>query len=222
MEVANPKYPHLPPHREPGEQSQARRGTGGIGAWLCAAVGVFFLGCGVYVYSARNSEAWAGKSIWGIEVFLAACGVVMLALAYWIRARRKPLIASHFAIEVDRQELRRGESVAVTLAIHDASKVTGTLQVGLIAIERYDQEVTTSTRDGAQSTQRQTFENPIYEQWTPADASLPSQPFRIDIPADKYCSYEGECFSLAWRIDAREVREHRRDPHSHVPVWVTP
>lgn len=220
--VANPKYHHLPPHREPGEQSETARLSGGFAMWLCGAVGAFFFVMCAYLYSLRHGAAWEGKSIWGVEIFLGSCGLLALGLAYWARLRRQsPRMARHFAVRVDRQDLRRGEPLAVTLTVRNAAKVTGKLQVGLVAVERYDEEVTTYN-EGVSSTQRQTIENPVFEQWTPADPALSSQSFRISVPADKYCSYEGECFSLAWRVAVREVRAQRRDPHSHVPIWVTP
>ncbi len=222
MGVANPKYPHLPPHRLPGEQSQTARLAGGFIFWLCVSAAAFFFVMCVYLYTLRHSDAWEGRSILGVEAFLAGCGVFVLGLAYGLRSRRgRPQMARHFTIGVDRQELRRGEPLAVTLTVHNAEKVTGKLQVGLVAVERYDQEVSTYN-NGVTSTQRQTIENPIYEQWVLADPAFASQSFRIDMPADKYCSYEGECFSLAWRVIAREVRGRRLDPRSQVPVWVTP
>ena len=117
----------------------------------------------------------------------------------------------HLEFAVDRQVLRRGEDVTVTLTVTETGKLEKGVEVGVVCTETYADRQTSSGGSGTR-THRALVDAAEYERWQRAEAGMPIQRFTLSIPHDGPFSYEGEHLSLAWRASAREPVRFRPDP----------
>jgi membrane protein implicated in regulation of membrane protease activity len=212
MAVAREGYPHLPPGREPGPQSRRAatgRTLGGCAAPAFVVAGVVgaavVAGFGLLLGSLPD-----GPPSW--PFFVGAAGVLAF---FWLFARTmfrgaRPRYATGLSVEVERQELRRGDGVAAT------ASGEGELEVGLLCRQSFD----VWRRIGNDSRSRVTDTASVGREWVPASRAGLGQRIQLAVPAEGPCSYEGDCVSFGWAVVVRRVGEKRvAEP---VPLWVEP
>jgi hypothetical protein len=125
-------------------------------------------------------------------------------------ARRAAALRGGPELRVERQELRRGDRVAVV------ATGEGELEVGLPCTQSYN----VWRRMGNDSRSRVTDSASVWEQWVPAPHGALGQRVELALPADGPYSYEGDCVSVGWAVVVRRVGEKRAaEP---VPLWVAP
>ena len=212
MAVAREGHPHLPPGREPGPQSRRTstgRTLGGCAAPAFVVAGVvgaaMVAGFGLLLGSLPG-----GPPAW--PFFLGAVGVLAF---FWLFARTmwrgiRPRYAAGLELQVERQELRRGERVAAT------ASGEGELEIGLVCTQSFD----VLRRISDESRSRVTDTASVWQQWVPAPHAALGQRIELALPAEGPYSYEGDCVSLGWAVVVRRVGEKRvAEP---VPLWVEP
>ena len=199
-----------------GPQTRASRRRLLLQEALLCGIGLFLIAASVLAYAGRDPESPAKKWIALAAVPLPFVAL-MFGLALWVwRITAHPRRSRNLAVQLDRHEAGRGDTVIATVTVRNDSALRGELQLGLVSVERYDTKVgSTSARMGYY---RVTKESPIKEDWRPAGTGSVS----FTIPSGTLCSYEGECVSYAWRISARDHRGGRRDPRTDVALWVSP
>jgi hypothetical protein len=210
MAVAREGHPHLPPGREPGPQSRRTstgRTLGGCAAPAFVVAGVvgaaMVAGFGLLLGSLPG-----GPPSWPFFV-----GAVAVLAFFWLFARTmwrgaRPRYAAGLELQVERQELRRGDRVGATAAGE------GELEIGLLCTQSFD----VWRRIGDDSRSRVTDTASVWQQWVPAPHAALGQRVELTLPADGPYSYEGDCVSLGWAVVVRRVGEKRiAEP---VPLWV--
>jgi hypothetical protein len=222
MTDASVRYGHLPPGHPPGKQSKRVARGRPWGPALLFLFGLGALGAGIALWAGRNSAKSKSGSEVGAIVFLAVALLLILGALWLWRRLFGPHVARYLGVSVEPGLYQRGDPVRATLTVSDPSRIEGKLQVGLVCTAFHDVEVQTTNANGTTSTQRQTRQTEVVKDWRDADPTKPQQMFDFTLPADSPFSYEGETVSWAWRISAREQREHRSDPHNDVPIWVLP
>lgn len=215
--MATGTYPHLPPGHAPGPQTRAALRRRRARQFLGLIGGLCLVGIAVGVLVNRDPQESAGRTI-GPVAILVGFAVLMFGLVWLLSRVRHTPRAKHLGVDVDRSELRRGGDVVATLSVRDPAAVAGELQLGLVCVERYDEQRGGS---GPRSVSyRATTEGTVAEQWVPVEVgAVLSRTFSI--PPAGIVSYEGECLSYAWRVSGREVRAHRRDRRVDAPIWVS-
>jgi hypothetical protein len=151
-----------------------------------------------------------GPPVWPFFVVAAGVLVVFWALARGVWRGGHPRYARDIGVDVDRQEVRRGDRVGATVSGE------GELEVGLVCTQRYD----VLRRVGSESRSRVTETASVWRAWAPAPHAALGQRVELTVPADGPYSYEGDCVSLTWAIVARRPGEKR--VAAPVPVWVAP
>ena len=153
-----------------------------------------------------------GPPLWPFLV-----GAVAVLAFFWLFARthvaRRPAaLRGGMRVEVDRQELRRGDRVGATAS----TEGEGELEVGLVCTQSFD--VWRRISDDSRS--RVTNSASVWQQWVPAPHGALGQRVELALPADGPYSYEGDCVSFGWAVVVRRVGEKRfAEP---VPLWVAP
>jgi hypothetical protein len=142
-------------------------------------------------------------------------GALFVLAFFWLFARTlwrrvRPRYAAGMQVEVDRQELRRGDRVGAT------ASGEGELEVGLLCTQSFD----VWRRIASDSSSRVTASASIWQQWVPAPHAGLGQRVELALPADGPYSYEGDCVSVGWAVVARRVGEKRSA--RPVPLWVDP
>ena len=212
MAVTREGHPHLPPGREPGPQSR-RTSTGRTlgGCAVPAFVVAGMVGAAIVVgFGVLLGSLPGGPPSW--PFFIGAVGVLAF---FWLFARTmwrgaRPRYAAGLALQVERQELRRGERVGAT------ASGDGELEVGLLCTQSFD----VWRRISSDSTSRVTDKASVWQQWVPAPHAALGQRVELTLPADGPYSYEGDCVSLGWAVVIRRGGEKRvAEP---VPLWVEP
>ena len=126
----------------------------------------------------------------------------------WRGAR--PRYAAGLELQVERQELRRGDRVAAI------ASGEGELEVGLLCTQSFD----VWRRIANDSRSRVTETASVWQQWVPAPHGALGQRVELALPAAGPYSYEGDCVSFGWAVVVRRVGEKRAaEP---VPLWVAP
>ena len=212
MAVAREGHPHLPPGREPGPQSRRRstgRTLGGCAAPAFVVAGVvaaaIVVGFGLLLGSLPG-----GPPSW--PFFVGAVGALAF---FWLFARTmfrgaRPRYASGIQLQVERQELRRGDRVAAVVS------GAGELEVGLVCTQSFD----VWRRIANDSRSRVTESASVWQEWMPAPQGALSQRVELGLPAEGPYSYEGDCVSFGWAVVVRRVGDKRVAPP--VPLWVEP
>lgn len=214
-------FPHLPPGHDPGAQSLRNRLGVPFLWWFVGIVGFgMFLG-GVFLVAGGRGP---GYDFWEERLggtFFGGMGLFCAWVAYsQYRKFRPPGLHTRMrgmSIAVDRDDVRRGETISVTID-HTA---TDDLEVGLVCFERFDLQATATTKAGMVFI-RETNQKTAWEQWKAVASPSGEQALEFEIPQQAPCSYEGDCLSYAWRVSARLVRKLRSDPRIDHPVWVSP
>jgi hypothetical protein len=212
MAVARDGYPHLPPGHEPGPQSRRRsagRSLGGCAAPAFVVAGM--VGAAVVaLFGVLLASLPDGPPLWPFLV-----GAVAVLAFFWLFARTllrgsRLRYAGGMRVEVDRQELRRGDRVGAT------ASGEGDLEVGLVCTQSFD----VWRRITSDSPSRGTSSASVWQQWTPAPHGTLGQRMELTVPADGPYSYEGDCVSFGWAVVVRRVGEKRfAEP---APLWVEP
>jgi hypothetical protein len=211
--VARDDHPHLPAGREPGAQSRRARLGRTVGG--CAAPALAFGGAALAALIAGLGglvrSLPGGPSAWpfGIAAVLVLAVCWGLAFVLWRSAR--PRWARGLEVDVERDSVRRGERIGAV------ATGEGTIELGLVCIERYD-----VWREGAadDSRSRSTLSAVVWSSWVPAPHATLGQRVELAVPADAPYSHEGDCLSFAWSVRARRAGEKRTGPPA--PVWVEP
>ncbi len=137
----------------------------------------------------------------GVGGLLVFWGVALVGLRLAMPRRARGL-----AVAVDRQRLRRGESVAARLTAGDPGA-----ELGLVCRVHHDE--ISRMHDG---TSRVTMVDVAWEAWQPAGALGAT----LTVPVDGPPSYEGSVLSFAWAVHARPAGGGT--PSAPAPVWVEP
>jgi hypothetical protein len=129
-------------------------------------------------------------------------------------------------LEIDAdQAVSRGDEVEALVTISDAAKA-GSVEVGVVCTEYYDEEVTESYTDSdgvlQTRTSRETHQAAAHEEWRSIESTVGVQSVRITIPAEAPFSYEGDCLSFRWEIVARGRRHDRLDAQAGQAISVRP
>lgn len=130
-------------------------------------------------------------------------------------------LAKGLQIEAGQQAVQRGGEVEAIVTI-SSSRRTGSVEVGLVCTESYDEMVTTNTGDdGPSTTERKTSEAIAYEDWQPFESATGVQTGRLRIPPEAPFSYSGSCLSFKWELAAR-VRRRGLDAQVKREIAVLP
>jgi hypothetical protein len=122
----------------------------------------------------------------------------------------RPRYAADLELQVERQELRRGDPVAAI------ATGKGELEVGLVCTQSYD----LWRRIANDSRSRVTDSASVWQEWVPAPHGALGQRVALALPAEGPYSHEGDCVSFGWAVVVRRVGETRvAEP---VPLWVAP
>lgn len=200
---------------------QARRQRRGFVIGLVALVPCVLLQIGgaAWIGIAQPDDIEGGALIF--LVVLLGLGGLATAFGCWHLARKlRPPVARHLQLAVGSERVRRGDRVSATLSVSRTSS-GARVELALVCTERYDVEQRVHNPNGADYDQRVTKEDDVHREAIPIDGP---GPHRIDftVPADQPFSYEGDCISAVWRVEARERRPRRTDLASHVPLQVAP
>jgi len=134
-------------------------------------------------------------------------------------------LTSGLEIEATGEPIRRGDDVEALVTISDPAKV-GSVEVGVVCTEYYDEDVEQTSTDshGVPQTQssRETLEATAHEEWRPLEPVAGVQSARFAIPADAPFTYEGDCLTFQWEVVARGRRRDRLDALASTPISVTP
>jgi hypothetical protein len=139
--------------------------------------------------------------------------------------RRK--LTSGVEIAAAEGPVRRGDQVEALVTISNAAKV-GSVEVGLVCTEYYDEEVespsTSTTSEGftQTSSSRETLRATAHEDWRPVDSVVGVQTVGFQIPVEAPFSFEGDCLSFRWAVVARGRRPGRLDAVAEAAISVTP
>lgn len=123
------------------------------------------------------------------------------------------------AVRVEQPEARRGEEIQAVVTIVDLAGL-GTLEVGLVCVEHYDEETYTGGESGGAS--RTTSTSTQHEQWQPLPSQQGEHSVRFTIPQQGPFSYEGSCLSLTWEVVARGARKRALDAKASQEITVRP
>ena len=120
-------------------------------------------------------------------------------------------MAKGLQVEAGQQAVQRGGEVEALVTI-SSSRRPGSLEVGLVCTEFYDEMVSTSTgNDGASTTERETSEAIAHQDWQPVESATGVQKGSLRIPPEAPFSYSGSCLSFKWEVVARARRSRRLD-----------
>jgi hypothetical protein len=206
-------HPHLPAGREPGPQSRrARLGrtVGGCAAPAFVFGGVVVAGA-VSGFGALLAALPGGPALWPFVVGAVLVLAVLWGLAFILWHAGHPRWAGGLEVVIERDVVRRGERVGAAVT------GDGSIEVGLVCVERYD-----VWREGAadDSRSRSTMSAVVWDAWAAAPHASLGQRVELTVPADAPYSHEGDCVSFAWSVRARRIGEKRTGPPA--PVWVEP
>lgn len=202
--------------------SQARRERRGqlIGLILIVACGLLMLGMTIWLLVAQPQDL-DGDGLYAVAAILAAMALLFFGLAWYILRKLRPPAARHLRLEVPTSQLRRGERVSATLTVTRPPAAEAQVELALVCTERYDVEQRVHNPNGADYDQRATRSDDVHREAVPISGP---GPHRVDftVPAALPFSYEGDCISAVWRVEALERRPRRADRAAKVPIWVTP
>jgi hypothetical protein len=222
--MATDSFPHLPPGRKPGAQSLRERVRSPVWEWFVGSVGSAMVVAGIFLAAGGRGPGFnRGEEALGGTIF-ALIGLLCVFGAYVQRRRRLPLSLPRrlrgTQLTVDRDGVRRGEQLSVTLDLAEgAAKRRERLEVGLVCVERYDIRVRAQIAGGG-TVVRQIALATAYQQWRVIEPRAGERTLAFEIPRDAPYSYEGEHLSYAWRVSARVVRRLRFDARIDHPIWV--
>ena len=163
---------------------------------------------------------------WEVLAF-GAIGIALLALAGRRRVlhRFQSRLTDELQIAPPAGEARRGEEVDVAVTVVDARRLSG-VDVGLVCTEYYDEEDRTTSTDSnghtTTSTSRETREAVAHEAWVTVEPAVGVQSVRLSIPPSTPFSYEGECLSFRWEVEARGRKHRRLDARAAAELRVLP
>jgi hypothetical protein len=154
-----------------------------------------------------SSEPFPESFFWllfAVIAVLAAGG-----LAY--RHRRRLRLRSRSVQIAAAGSVRRGDRVRIDVVIRDLARAAARLRVGVVCLERYDVEETSSSRSGGTSSRRVTREAVAHEEWRELSSAEAQQGLTFEIPPAGPFSYSGSCLRFEWRAEALELRPLRPD-----------
>jgi hypothetical protein len=189
---------------------------------LAALFGIGLVAGGAVLFALRSHGGHSSSKLVGAIMFWAfGAAVLVITWLLFRRARGGPRLRG-VSISVERTEFARGDKVRGNLTLGARPAATEGLEIGLVCTAFVDTEREVSNGRGGHSTIRVIEPSVVVKQWHRITTGSPSQGFTFTIPADGPFSYEGETISWAYRISARHQRRGRSDPHTDVPIWVTP
>jgi len=118
--------------------------------------------------------------------------------------------AEGYSLVLDRYQVRRGESLVASIAVTDASKITGTFELGVVCTERWAEYHHSSGSAGmggsAGGGRRVIREAALYQWWMPLDRNQPRTDLTLPIVPDAPFSHVGTALSFLWTVIARDRR----------------
>jgi len=134
-------------------------------------------------------------------------------------------MTSALDVEASDQAVSRGDDIEAQVTISNAEKA-GSVEVGVVCTEYYDEDVTEETMDDhgimQQETHRKTLHATAHEDWRPIESTVGVQTVPFTIPAEAPFSYEGDCVSLKWELVARGRRQNQPDAEAGQAIIVHP
>jgi hypothetical protein len=153
------------------------------------------------------SEPFPESLFW--LLFAAIAVVVLAGLVY--RHRRRLRLRSRAVQIAPSAGVRRGETFRLGVVVRDVTRTAGRLRVGVICLERYDVEETSSSGSGGSTSRRVTREAVAHEEWRELSVAEAQQGPEFEIPLTAPFSYQGSCLSFQWRGEALELKPLRPD-----------
>ena len=187
-------------------------------AVILGVAGAGGIAYGIYDYAEGYSDAASEGAQLAASIAAGVMGLAGLAIAALLYVKTYPPKARNYTVQVDRGELRRGESVQATLSVGRLERVAEGAQVGIVCTEYY--EVTRT--DGKGNQYADTEDVIAYEDWHPVDRAQSTQRHVFEVPAGAPYSHEGTVVSFQWRLTAREPKRMRPDARTDTPLWVRP
>jgi hypothetical protein len=153
------------------------------------------------------SEPFPESLFW--LLFAAIAVVVLGGLAY--RHRRRLRLPSRSVQLAAAGSVRRGDPVRLDVVVRDLARAAARLRVGVVCLERYDVEETSSSNSGGTSSRRVTREAVAHEEWRELSSAEAQQGLAFEIPPAAPFSYTGSCLRFEWRAETLELRPLRPD-----------
>lgn len=223
--ASHPEYAHLPEGREPGYQSRyvPREATRKGGMLAMVVIGVLLIGVGAYFTAEPPNPAKDQAAVLAL-VFFGGIGLAVIAWAAFLYYRGLPKPAP-FTIELDTDELRRGDSSRAVITCDNPAGVRGEVRVGVVCREFYSAQTSHNLQPGeigAGSVETtETREGQVAGTWQAlADGDGPVA-IEFTVPGESPYSYEGHHVSLAWNVVVAEYRGDR-PRYAYGPFWVLP
>jgi hypothetical protein len=203
-----------------GSQARRERWAQLFGLVLIVFCGLLMLGMIIWLLAAKPSDLDGGERL-AIAAILAPFALVFFGLAWYILRKLRPAVAKHLRVEVASPHVRRGDRVSATLTVTRPPAAEARVELALVCTERYDVEQRVTNPNGADYDQRATRSDDVHREAIPITGP---GPHRIDftVPTARPFSYEGDCISAAWRVEALERRQRRTDRAAKVAIWVAP
>jgi hypothetical protein len=164
------------------------------------------------------SDPFPESLFWLLFVVIAV--VAVGGLVY--RNRRRLRLPSRSVQIAAAGSVRRGESVRLDVAVRDLARAAARLRVGIVCLERYDVEETSSSGSGTTRSSRVTREAVAHEERRELSLAEAQQGLAFEIPPTAPFSYSGSCLRFEWRAEALELRRLRPDRVATTALEVLP
>jgi hypothetical protein len=218
--ASHPEYAHLPEGREPGWQTQnvSREARRRLGIVMMFLLGVAMIGVGVYATAEPFNPNRPDPDYLAFAFF----GGIGLGVIVWgeILRRRGMPPPPPFSIELENDELRRGDSSRARIECLDPTKVKRAVKVGVVCREFYNVMVDQPAGDDEIAAE-EAREAEVAGEWQPLTYGDGPVTVEFTVPGEGPYSYEGATVSLAWGVVVEEENLFRRK-RAIGPFWVLP
>jgi hypothetical protein len=205
---------------EGGRQARRQRHGLLIGFVLIVFCGLLMAGMTGWLVVAQPDDVEGGDRAL-IAAMLGAFGLLFFGLAWYLLRKLRPPLARHLRVEVATGHVRRGEAVSATLTVTDPPEPGDRVEFALVCTELYDVEQRVHNPNGADYDQRATKSDEVHRDAVPIEGPGPHR-FDFRVPPERPFSYDGDCISAVWHVEARERRARRSDRAAKSPVRVLP
>ena len=204
-----------------GKQARRHRRGTWIGAIIVFLCGLVMAAVAVGILVANPDDLEGGARVGMVAVF-GVVGLGLVALAWYLYRKVRPAVPRHLRLEVSAEEARRAEPLQARLAIDRQPSAGVRLELALVCTERYDIEQRVTNPNGSDYNQRVTKTEELHRQAVPVTDGSDGATTSFTVPADGPFSYEGDCISAVWHVEAKERRPNRPDRALTRPLWVLP
>ena len=204
-----------------GKQAHRHRRGTWIGAIIVFLCGLVMSAVAIGVLAVNPDDLEGGRRAAMVGVF-GVLGVGLLVLAWYLYRKVRPVVPKHLRLEVSADEARRGEPLHARLAVDRQPPAGVQIELALVCTERYDIEQRVTNPNGSDYNQRVTKTEELHREAVPVNEGSDAATASFTVPADGPFSYEGDCISAVWHVEAKERRPNRPDRALTRPLWVFP